>query len=162
MGRASGQLVRHDSFGHLYLHTIMMVLASVATILFVILLFLSLLMPLPLHHPILSRGHRSIRLLSVFVRHQPDTDSRSGYCTSTRTFHIMRAPSFSPIVGCPVRLSSLRPVLPSQPVALGHGRNREPTDARRRGYDVSWSRSWPFFVRVIEEDMVTPVTLRLS
>jgi hypothetical protein len=26
----------------------------------------------------------------------PDTDSRSGYCTSTRTFHIMRAPSFSP------------------------------------------------------------------
>jgi hypothetical protein len=25
-----------------------------------------------------------------------DTDSRSGYCTSTRTFHIMRAPSFSP------------------------------------------------------------------
>ena len=26
----------------------------------------------------------------------PDTDSRSGYCMSTRTFHIMRAPSFSP------------------------------------------------------------------
>jgi hypothetical protein len=26
----------------------------------------------------------------------PDTDSRSGYCTSTRTFHIMCAPSFSP------------------------------------------------------------------
>ena len=26
----------------------------------------------------------------------PDTDSRSGYCTSTRTFHIMRAPSFLP------------------------------------------------------------------
>jgi hypothetical protein len=25
----------------------------------------------------------------------PNTDSRSGYCTSTRTFHIMRAPSFS-------------------------------------------------------------------
>jgi hypothetical protein len=25
----------------------------------------------------------------------PDTDSRIGYCTSTRTFHIMRAPSFS-------------------------------------------------------------------
>jgi hypothetical protein len=24
------------------------------------------------------------------------TDSRSGYCTSTRTFYIMRAPSFSP------------------------------------------------------------------
>jgi hypothetical protein len=26
----------------------------------------------------------------------PDTDSRSGHCTSTRTFHIMRGPSFSP------------------------------------------------------------------
>jgi hypothetical protein len=26
----------------------------------------------------------------------PDTDSSSGYCTSTRTFLIMRAPSFSP------------------------------------------------------------------
>jgi hypothetical protein len=25
-----------------------------------------------------------------------DTDPRSGYCTSTRTFHIMRAPSFLP------------------------------------------------------------------
>jgi hypothetical protein len=25
----------------------------------------------------------------------PDTDSRSGYYTSTRTFHIMRTPSFS-------------------------------------------------------------------
>jgi hypothetical protein len=26
----------------------------------------------------------------------PDTDSRSGYCTFTRTFHIMRTPSFWP------------------------------------------------------------------
>jgi hypothetical protein len=26
----------------------------------------------------------------------PDTDPHSGYCTSIRTFHIMRAPSFSP------------------------------------------------------------------
>jgi hypothetical protein len=26
----------------------------------------------------------------------PDVGSRSGYCTSTRTFHIMRAPLFSP------------------------------------------------------------------
>jgi hypothetical protein len=26
----------------------------------------------------------------------PNTDSCSGYCTSTRTFHIMRAPAFSP------------------------------------------------------------------
>ena len=26
----------------------------------------------------------------------PDTDPRSDYCTSTRTFHSMRTPSFSP------------------------------------------------------------------
>jgi hypothetical protein len=31
MGRASDRLARHDPFGHLYLRTIMMVLASVAT-----------------------------------------------------------------------------------------------------------------------------------
>jgi hypothetical protein len=31
----------------------------------------------------------------------PDTDSRSGYCTSTRTFHIMRTPSFSSSLDVP-------------------------------------------------------------
>jgi hypothetical protein len=57
--------------------------------------FLSLLMPPPPCHPILDRGRRSRRLLPVFVRHQP-RHSRIGYFTSTRTFHIMCAPSFSP------------------------------------------------------------------
>jgi hypothetical protein len=52
-------------------------------------------MPPPPRHPILGRGRGSKRLLPVFVRHQPDTDPRSGYYTSTRTFHSMRAPSFS-------------------------------------------------------------------
>jgi hypothetical protein len=33
--------------------------------------FLSPLMPPPPHHPILGRGRRSMRLLPVFVRHQP-------------------------------------------------------------------------------------------
>ena len=32
--------------------------------------------------------------LPVFVHTSPDTDSHSGYCTSTRTFHIMRTSSF--------------------------------------------------------------------
>jgi hypothetical protein len=36
----------------------------------------------------------------------PDTDSRSGYCTSTRTFHIMRAPSFSPSSNVPFVFSA--------------------------------------------------------
>ncbi|PWZ06570.1 hypothetical protein Zm00014a_030529 [Zea mays] len=30
-----------------------------------------------------------------------DIYPRSGYCTSTRTFHSMRAPSFSPLLGVP-------------------------------------------------------------
>jgi hypothetical protein len=42
IGHASGRLARHDSYGHLYLHMIMMVLGSVATISFVILLLFSL------------------------------------------------------------------------------------------------------------------------
>ncbi|PWZ13632.1 hypothetical protein Zm00014a_005040 [Zea mays] len=37
-----------------------------------------------------------MRLLSYSSYTSPDTDSHSGYCTSTRTFHIMRAPSFLP------------------------------------------------------------------
>jgi hypothetical protein len=38
------------------------------------------------------------------------------------------------IVGCPVRIPGLRPVLPPQPAAPAYGRSREPTDARWRGY----------------------------
>jgi hypothetical protein len=33
--------------------------------------FLSPLMPTPLRHPILGRGRRNMRLLPVFIRHQP-------------------------------------------------------------------------------------------
>jgi hypothetical protein len=94
MGRASGWLAKYGPFGHLYIRMIMMVLASVATTSFAILLLFSL--PSCLRHPILGRGHRSRRLLPVFVHTSPDTESRSGYYMSTRTFHIMRAPSFLP------------------------------------------------------------------
>jgi hypothetical protein len=66
------------------------------------------------------------------------------------------------VVGRPVRLPGLRHVLPPQPAGLAYGRSREPTNARRRGYDASRSCSWPFSVRAVEEDMVAPVTLRLS
>jgi hypothetical protein len=55
--------------------------------------FLSSLMPSPPRHPIIGGGRGSRRLLPIFVQHQP---RHSGYCTSTRTFHSMRAPSFSP------------------------------------------------------------------
>jgi hypothetical protein len=62
---------------------------------------LSPLMPPPPCHHILGRGHRSRRLLPVFIRHQLRTDSHSGYCTSTRTFHIMCTPSFSSLSDFP-------------------------------------------------------------
>jgi hypothetical protein len=74
----------------------------------------------------------------------------------------MRAPSFSPSSDVPFGLPDFCPVLPPQAAALAHGRSREPTDARRRGYGASWSCSWPFSVRAVEEDMVAPATLRLS
>jgi hypothetical protein len=97
MGRASGRPTRHDPFGQqLYLHTIIMVIVSVATTLFAILLLFSPLMPAPPRHPILDRGCGSMCLLPVFVDTSPDSDPHSGYCTSTRTFHSMRTPSFLP------------------------------------------------------------------
>jgi hypothetical protein len=96
MGRASDRLARHGPFGHLYLRTIMMVLASVATTSFVILDLFSL--PSCLHlraTPFSAEGVGAYASSPYLSDTSPDTDSRSGYCTSTRTFHIMRAPSFS-------------------------------------------------------------------
>jgi hypothetical protein len=89
MGRASGRPARHDSFGHLYLRTIMMVFASVVATLFAILLLFSL--------PSFSVEGVGAGASSPYSSNtSPDTDPHSGYCTSTRTFHSMRAPSFSP------------------------------------------------------------------
>jgi hypothetical protein len=97
MGRVSGQLARYDSFGHLYLRTIMMVLASVATTSFAILLLFSLHSCLHLRAtPFSAKSVGACASSPYSSDTSPDTDSRSGYCTSTRTFHIMRAPSFSP------------------------------------------------------------------
>jgi hypothetical protein len=98
MGCASGWLVRHNPFSHLYLRTIMMVPVSVATTSFIILL----LFPLPscLHlrtTPFSAEGVGP----GASSPYSSDTNSRSGYCMSTRTFHIMRAPSFSPLSDVP-------------------------------------------------------------
>jgi hypothetical protein len=97
MGRASDRLARHDPSGHLYLHTIMMVLASVATTSFAILLLFSL--PSCLHlrtTPFSAESVGACASSPYSSDTSPDTDSRSGYCTSTRMFHIMRTTSFSP------------------------------------------------------------------
>jgi hypothetical protein len=96
MYRASGRLAKHDPFGYLYLRMIIMVLASVATTSFVILLLFSL--PSCLHlcaTPFSAEGIGAGVSSPYSSDTSPDTDSRSGYCMSTRTFHIMRAPSFS-------------------------------------------------------------------
>jgi hypothetical protein len=74
----------------------MMVLALVATTSFVILLLFSL--PSCLHlraTPFSAEDVGACASFSYPFHTSHDTDSRSGYCTSTRTFHIMRAPSFS-------------------------------------------------------------------
>jgi hypothetical protein len=63
------------------------------------------------------------------------------------------------VVGRPIRLPCLRPLLAPQPAAPAHGRSREPTEAHRHGYGASRSCSWPFSVRAVEEDMVAPATL---
>jgi hypothetical protein len=102
MGRASDRLVKHDPFGHLYLRTIMMILASVATTSFAILLLFSL--PSCLHlraTPFSAKGVGACVSSLYSSDTSPDTDSRGGYCTSTRTFHIMCAPSFSPTSDVP-------------------------------------------------------------
>jgi hypothetical protein len=96
MGRASGWLARHGPFGHLYLRTIMMVLVSIATTSFTIPFLFSL--PTCLHLRITTFSTEGVgagasSLYSSYT--SSDTDSHSGYCMSTRTFHIIRAPSFS-------------------------------------------------------------------
>jgi hypothetical protein len=97
--------------------------------------FLSSLMPPPPQHPILGRGHRSMRLLPVFVRHQPrhrlaqwllhvHEDVSHHVCTIVFT-----------VVGRPIRFPGLRHVLPPQPAVPAHGRNRR-SSTRVRGESV--------------------------
>jgi hypothetical protein len=96
MGRASDRLARHGPSSHLYLRTIIMVLASVATTSFVILLLFSL--PSCLHlrtTPFSAEGIGACVSSPCSSDTSPDTDSCSGYCKSMRTFHIMCAPLFS-------------------------------------------------------------------
>jgi hypothetical protein len=74
-----------------------MVLALVATTSFAILLIFSL--PSCLHlrtTPFSAEGVGACTSSPYSSDTSSDIDSHSGYCTSTRTFHIMRTPSFSP------------------------------------------------------------------
>jgi hypothetical protein len=85
-------------------------------------------MPPPPHHPILGRGRGSKRLLPVFSDTSPDADPHSGYYTSTRTFHSMRAPSFLSSSDVPFVFPSFtlffRPNLLSPPMTRSMARHR--------------------------------------
>jgi hypothetical protein len=73
------------------------VLASVVTTLFAILLLFCLPSCVHLRVTLFSaEGVGACASSPYSFDTSPDTDSRNGYCTSTRTFHIMRAPLFSP------------------------------------------------------------------
>jgi hypothetical protein len=101
----------------------MMVLASVAATSFVILLLFSLPSSLRLRAtPFSAEGVGADTSSPYSSDANPDTDLRSGYCTSTRTFHNMCAPSFSPSSDVPFVFSAfalffLPNLLPSPTVA---------------------------------------------
>jgi hypothetical protein len=162
MGRALGRLARHGSFGYLYIHTIIMVLASIATTSFVILLIFSLSSCLHLSAtPFLAEGMGAGASSPYSSDTSPDTDPRSGYCTSTRMFHCMRAPSFSP--SSDARSSSRPSPCSSSPTRCPRPWSQSRADRRSSTWvRASQSCFWPFSVRVAEEDTVAPATLRLS
>jgi hypothetical protein len=119
-------------------------------------------MPPPSLHHILGGERRSMRLLPLFVRYQP-RHRLVQWLLHAHDYvsHHARTIVFT-VVGRPVPLPGLRHVLHPHPAAPAHGRSRESTDARRRGYEASQSCSWPFSVRAVKEDMVVLATLRLS
>jgi hypothetical protein len=97
MGRASGRPASHGPIGHLYLRTITMVLALIVATLFAILLLFSLPSCLLLRATPFSTEGMGAGVSSPYSSDtSPDTDPHSGYCTSTRTFHSLRGPLFSP------------------------------------------------------------------
>jgi hypothetical protein len=160
MGHASSQPATHDLFDHLYLR---MVLASVAATLFpIMLLFLSLPSCLRLRTTPFSAESVGASVSSPYSSDtSPDRPAQWLLHVHEDVSQHVCAIVFA-VVERPVRLPSLRPVLPPQLVAPAHRRNREPTDARRHGYETSRSCSLPFSVRATEEGTVVPATLRIS
>ena len=162
MGRAQDQSPRHDSFSHLYLRTIMMFIASVASTLFVILLLFS--------HP---------SCLRLRVTH---SQQRAWEQTSPPRIRLTPAPTSTCAVaialprGCftacthhrfrhrRMTRSSSRPLPCSSSTTCCPCPRSHPRADRRSSTWVRASRpcSWLFFVHVVEEDMMVPATLRLS
>jgi hypothetical protein len=123
--------------------------------------FLSPLMLLPPRHPFSVEGVGAGASSPYSSDTSPNTDPRSGYCTSTRVFHSMHAPSSSPSSDIPfVFLAFALFFLPNLlPCPRSQSRADRRSSTRVR---ASRSCSWIFFVRAAEEDTMVPVTLRLS
>jgi hypothetical protein len=139
-----------------------MVLASVATTSFAILLLFSL--PSCLHlrvTPFLAEGVGACAYSPYSSDTSLDTDSAVAIAHPRGRFTSCAHHRFV-IVGRLFRLPGLRHILPPQPAAHAHGRSRKSTDGRRHGNEASQSCSWPFSVRAVEEDMVASAMLRLS
>jgi hypothetical protein len=124
--------------------------------------FLSPLIPLPSRHLFSIEGVGAGTSSLYSSDTSPDSDPPNDYCTSTRVFHSMHAPSFSPSSDVPFvfpafALFFLLNLLPLPTVAAARADRRSSTRVR-----VSQSYSWLFFVRAAGEDTMAPATLRLS
>jgi hypothetical protein len=162
MGRASGRPAIHGPFGHLYLRTIMMVLASVVATSFAIMLLFSL--PLCLRlcaTPFSVEGVGAGASSPYSSNISPDTDPHSGYCTSTRTFTACTQHRFRRRRMC--RSSSWPSPCYSSPTYCPRPRSQPRADRySSTRYGASRSCSCPFFGCATEEDTVALATLRLS
>jgi hypothetical protein len=154
MVRASGRPTRRGPFGHLYLSTIMMVLASVTAISFTILLLFSLPSCLRLCHPIIGKERGSRRLLPVSAKSVAIARPRERFtaCAHHR-FHRHRTS----------RSSSRSSPCSSSPTCCPRPWSQPRADRRSSTRDgTSRSCYWPFSACATEEDTVAPATLRLS
>jgi hypothetical protein len=135
MGHASDRLARHDPSGHLYIRTIIRSSPQLPPPHSSFYFFFSLLSYLHLRTTTFSaEGVGACASYSYSSDTSPDTDSRSDYCTSTRTFHIMHAPSFLPSPDVPFVFSAyalffLSNLLPP-PIVAAASRRRSSTPVR--------------------------------
>jgi hypothetical protein len=118
-------------------------------------------MPPPPCHPFSAEGVRAGASSPYSSDTSLNIDPRSGYCTSTRVFHSMHAPSFR---YRRTSRSSSRPSLCSSSPTCCPCLRSQPRADRRSSTWVRASRScsWLFFVRAAEEDTMASATLRLS
>jgi hypothetical protein len=115
-------------------------------------------MPLPPRYPFSAKGVGAGVSYPYSSDTSLDTDPRMSYCTSTRAFHSMHAPSFSPSSDVPFVFPAFAlfflPNLLSLPTVA--------VVSRLTRVQASRSCSWLFFVRAAEEDTMASATLRLS